>query len=363
MKKIALIGSCGSIGRQVLKVVENHCDEYEIVALASGSNKKLFEEQVRKFSPKIYALSSKDREGALAVSDFAEADIVFNAATGFAGLEYSLRAVAAGKTLALANKESLICGGELLKKLLKNSESEIIPVDSEHSAIWQCLAFERHAKLRRLIITASGGAFKGVPFEDLKGVTASAALNHPTWKMGRKITVDSATLMNKGYEIIEAHFLFGTPYSNIEAVIQPTSIIHSLVEFDDGALLAELSYPTMEIPIQLALSFPERLKTEVKPMDFKRAFSIPFEPLNEEDYPCFALALECGRAGGVSPLVLNAADEVAVNAFLDGRIAYTDIYKVVRNTLDKVGGSAESFEELTLADGKARAAAKKIIGL
>lgn len=246
--------------------------------------------------------------------------------------------------------------------LAKELGAEIIPVDSEHSAIWQCLNFDRTAAVRRLIITASGGAFRDYSAERLKGVTPEQALAHPTWKMGKKITIDSATLMNKGYEVIEAHQLYGTPYDAIEAVIQPQSIVHSLVEFSDGSLLAQMSYPTMQVPIQLALSYPDRLNLTVEPMDFKRAFSLDFKPLDGGKYPCFDLAVNCGKAGGTLPCALNAADEVAVRAFLDGKIAFTDIYRVVDGVIQSTArGEVEGLECLKQVDRAARAAAQKII--
>ena len=362
MKKISLIGSTGSIGRQVIEVALRHPDEYEIVALVAGGNRRLFERQVNLLKPKLSALASEDREKALKAADFEEADIIFNAASGFSGLEYSLRAVKAGKTLALANKETLVCGGDLIVALANMSGSLIIPVDSEHSAIWQCLNFENNKPVRRLIITASGGAFLNAPYESLKDVTAEQALAHPTWKMGKKITIDSATLMNKGYEVIEAHFLYGTPYSDIEAVLHPQSIVHSLVEFCDGALLAQMSYPTMELPIQLALSFPQRLDLAVEPMDFKRAFSLDFKPLVRHNYPCFDLALRCGEEGGTLPCALNAADEEAVAAFLDGKIKFTDIYTVIERVLRGTRiERVESFNQLLEVDKAARLAAQQII--
>ena len=362
MKKIALIGSTGSIGRQVIEVVRAHPDEYEIVALVAANNRGLLQSQKAELNPQLCVLSSENAEAALQAASLAEADIVFNAAGGFAGLKYSLAAINAGKLLALANKETLVCGGDLVNKLAKEKGVDIIPVDSEHSAIWQCLNFDKATPLKRLIITASGGAFRGYSPEQLKGVTAEQALAHPTWKMGKKITVDSATLMNKGYEVIEAHALYGTPYKDIEAVIQPQSIIHSLVEFSDGALLAQMSYPTMEIPIQLALSYPKRLHTSVKPMDFTTAFTLGFEPLKRGAYPCFDLAVSCGEAGGTLPCALNAADEEAVKAFLENKIAFTDVYRVTDGVIQAATREeVKDFELLTEVDRAARDMAQKII--
>lgn len=362
MKKIALIGCTGSIGKQVIGVVKRNPDRFKICALVSGSGGEAFKRQVAELNPEYYAAACDDKAYALSLAALDCADIVFNAASGFAGLEYSVKAICAGKRLALANKETLVCGGEYITALAKKHGAEIVPVDSEHSAIWQCLSFGAHKPVKRLVITASGGAFRGYTKEALKGVTAAQALNHPTWKMGKKITVDSATLMNKGYEVIEAHMLYGTPYSDIETVIQPQSVIHSMVEFSDGAVLAQMSYPTMEIPVQLALTFPERLKTTVKPMDFKKAFSLGFEPLNRADYPCYDIALNCGEAGGIYPCVLNAADEEAVRAFLCGRIAFTDIYRVADGVLQSAQrAEADGLDCLKQADRAARERAQKII--
>ena len=360
MKKISLIGSTGSIGRQVIEIVRRNPDKFKIVALVANSDEKELERQRAEFVPRFSALASK--EDALPAADFADADIIFNAAGGFAGLQYSLKAVEAGKTLALANKETLVCGGDIVMPLSLNKGAKIIPVDSEHSAIWQCLNYKTDTRVRRLIITASGGAFRNLPPEKLPTVTPEQALNHPTWKMGKKITIDSATLMNKGYEVIEAHVLYGTGYSRIETVIQPQSIVHSLVEFDDGAVLAQMSYPTMELPISLALSFPERIATTLTPMDFKTPFSLQFEPMIRKNYPCFDIALTCGEAGGVMPCILNAADEAAVHAFLSGEIAFTDIYRVVEKTVSSIPNeSVVSFEQLDAINNRAREIARKII--
>ena len=361
MKKISLIGSTGSIGRQVIEIVKRYPDEYKIVALAASSNRELFNRQVEELGPDFSALACEDKEKALCAADYSAADLVFNAAGGFAGLEYSVRALGAGKTLALANKETLVCGGSEIMRLAAANGAEILPVDSEHSALWQCMHFDKTAQIRRLIITASGGAFRDVPREELKHVTPEQALAHPTWKMGRKITVDSATLVNKGYEVIEAHVLFGTAYENIGTVIQPQSVIHSLVEFTDCSVLAQMSYPTMLVPIQLALSYPERLAAAVEPMDFGKAFSLDFRPLSRADYPCFDLALKCGEAGGIMPCALNAADEVAVAAFLSGRIAFTDISAVLDGVLQATPACAVELGLLSEVDRAARKKKKKII--
>ena len=347
MKKISLIGSTGSIGRQVIDIVKANPDKFQIVALVANRDSVEFERQVAAVQPEFSAVACVNAQKALEGASYPEADIIFNAAGGFAGLQYSLQAVKAGKTLALANKETLVCGGDIIMPLAQSTGAHIIPVDSEHSAIWQCLNYRCDTAVRRLIITASGGAFRHLPPEKLKHVTPEQALNHPTWKMGKKITVDSATLMNKGYEVIEAHVLYGTEYGRIETVIQPQSIVQSLVEFDDGAILAQMSYPTMELPICLALTYPERIPTTLKPMDFKAPFSLQFEPMDRKNYPCFDIALTCGEQGGIMPCVLNAADEAAVYAFLNGQIAFTDIYRVVEKTVSAFkNGRVESFEQL-----------------
>lgn len=363
MKKITLIGSTGSIGKQVVETVKRNPDRFSIAAIVANRPSAEFDRQVKELAPQTAVLASEDYAAALSAVE--RGDVVFNAAGGFAGLEYSLEAVKAGKTLALANKETLVCGGDLIMPLARKTSAAILPVDSEHSAIWQCLNFSTDTRVRRLIITASGGAFRNVPAEKLKCVTPEQALNHPTWKMGAKITVDSATLMNKGYEVIEAHVLYGTDYGAIETVIQPQSIIHSMVEFEDGAVLAQMSYPTMELPISLALSYPERLATSLAPMDFTKAFSLGFEPLERKKFPCFDIALHCGERGGIMPCVLNAADETAVHAFLNGEIAFTDIYRVVEQTVSAFSdGAVESFARLKVVNDRAadiaRGAIKRI---
>ena len=362
MKNIALIGSTGSIGRQVLEVVRKNPAKYKIVALAAQNPSVEFSRQVREFKPEHNALASTEREAALAAADWESADVIFNAAGGFAGLEYSLKAIRAKKTLALANKETLVCGGEVVTRLAEKNGAEIIPVDSEHSAIWQCLNYDKKAQFKKLIITASGGAFRGKSQKELSSVTPAQALNHPTWEMGKKITVDTATLLNKGYEVIEAHVLFNAPYSKIETVIQPQSIVHSLVEFKDGAVIAQMGAPSMEVPISLALSYPQRIATSVEPLSFKKAFSLQFEPLNRKDYPLYDLAMTCAKEGGTLPCALNAADEVAVKAFLDGKIKFTAIYDVVAGVLSTTPrDEAVSFKQLEEVDKTARWKAQKII--
>ncbi|MDE6557796.1 MAG: 1-deoxy-D-xylulose-5-phosphate reductoisomerase [Clostridia bacterium] len=375
MKKVALVGSTGSIGRQVINVVTRHADKFRIVALIANGSYSALSEQIAGLTPDYAALTDENaakkigelpagvkfsagEEGALRALEDCDADVIVVACGGFAGLKYSLKAVELNVPLALSNKETLVCGGDLIMPRVK----EIMPVDSEHSAIWQCLNFNRKAQFDKLVITASGGAFRGRKWNSLTSVTPAEALRHPTWKMGAKITVDCATLLNKGYEVIEAHHLYDAPYSKISAVIHPQSIVHSMVTFKDGATLAQLSYPTMELPIQLALTYPERLDCGLNQLDFSKALSLEFLPLNRKDYPLYDLALSCGEAGGVLPTVLNAASEVAVNAFLNGNLRFTDIYTVAHKIINSTPNcGVESYAQLCEADKKSRAEAERII--
>lgn len=375
MKKIALIGSTGSIGRQVISVVKRNPDRFKIVALVANSSKEAFLKQVNEIKPLYCALTDtsfansigdipegttflKGEEGALCALGECGADVAFIACSGFAGLKFSIKAIELNMPIALANKETLVCGGDLVMPNVR----ELMPVDSEHSAIWQCLNCNAHAPFDSLVITASGGPFKGRKFESLSSVTPEEALNHPTWKMGAKITIDSATLLNKGYEVIEAHHLYSAPYKRIETVIHPQSIIHSMVRFKDGATLAQLSYPTMEIPINFALTYPERIESGLSQLDFTKAFALEFLPLVRQDYPLYDLALTCGEDGGILPTVLNAASEEAVKAFLTGAIKFTDIFAVCERVVSATpNASVECFEQLAQTDIKSRALAKKFI--
>lgn len=379
MKRIALIGSTGSIGRQTIEVALASPDEFRIVAMAAGSSHAEFSRQVAAIKPEYAALAdgaaarkvteipactafAGGEEAALAAAAWDTADVVLVAAGGFAGLKYSLAAIRAGKTLALANKETLVCGGDCVMPLAERAGVEILPVDSEHSAIWQCLGLNRRAPFRRLIITASGGPFRGYTAEQLRSVTPQMALRHPTWSMGAKITTDSATMLNKGFEIIEAHHLFGAEYTAINVVIHPQSIVHSMVELCDGAVLAQLSRPTMKLPIQLALSYPQRLPLADARPDLSKALSLEFLPLERGMYPCFDIALQCAREGGTLPCALNAAGEVAVRAFLECKIAFTQIADVLSGVLcHTVRGEADCYEALCEADGRARSAAGELV--
>lgn len=361
MKNISLIGSTGSIGRQVLNVVRANPDKFRVCALVCNSPSEEFKKQVEEFKPDCFFIASQDRNAMLA-SRLDEADIIFNSAGGFAGLEYSLNSVENGKTLALANKETLVCAGSLVTSRAKMTGASILPVDSEHSAIWQCLNYDLSTPFKRLIITASGGAFRNLSEAELEKVTPEQALNHPTWKMGAKITVDSATLMNKGYEVIEAHELYGAPYEKIQTVLQPTSIVHSLVEFEDGGVLAQMGTPSMELPITLALTYPERIKGATPALDFTKALNLEFLPLIRKNYPLFDLALSCGEAGGTLPCALNGADEVAVHAFLNKKIPFTRIYSVVSEVVSAtVREDIKSFEQLAEVDRNARRSAEEFI--
>lgn len=376
-KKIALIGSTGSVGRQVINVVKRYPDRFEIAALAANTGGDLFLRQVRELRPTFAALrtegavpadlpaSVRFRRGETAFEEacsFPSADVVFIAVTGFAGLKAALLAAGAEKNIALANKESLVAGGSLVTEAAKRAAIEIMPVDSEHSALWQCLHFNRAAPFSGLILTASGGALRDVPLGELDRMTAKEALAHPNWDMGAKITVDCATMLNKGFEVIEAMHLYGAPLEKVSVVMHRESIVHSMVAFEDGAVLAQMSYPSMELPIQLALTYPERLKANVGPLDLVRLGALHFSEPDPARYPCFFLALECAKAGGDLPCALNAAGEVAVRAFLDGQIKFTQIAEIIEGVLSKVSvRPAESYALLEDTDAAARRAARALL--
>jgi 1-deoxy-D-xylulose-5-phosphate reductoisomerase len=343
IKRLAILGATGSIGRQTLEVVRALPDLFRVVGLAAGSNIRLLREQVKEFQPRFISyLTDAKKPGDfpscefLPLEDIAchrDVDTVVIATSGTESLKATLAAAKAGKTIALANKESLVAAGEILINEVKKGGARILPVDSEHSAIWQCLHGEKQPA-RRIILTASGGPFCHLTRAKLEKVTVEQALAHPSWKMGRKVTIDSATLMNKGLEIIEAHWLFNMPVDNISVVIHPQSIIHSMVEFDDGSVKAQLSYPDMRLPIQYALTFPDRLANKTLPvLDFKKVRSLTFEPPDVKKFPCLRLAIEAIKAGGTYPAALCAADEAAVELFLAERIKFTDIPALIEETL------------------------------
>ena len=378
MKTISLIGSTGSIGTQVCSVVRRHSDKFRIESLIAHSSAETFLQQVREFRPKYAALADEEAGKKIAgeIPDgvrfyygekaaqeaVAYGDVAFVAATGFAGLKYSLKAVELKKDIALANKETLVCGGELVMNKIKGAGLRLMPVDSEHSALWQALSFRTDAPFKRLIITASGGPFYGYTREQLEKVTPASALKHPTWQMGAKITIDSATLLNKGFEVIEAKWLYDAPLEKISTVVQPESIIHSMVEFEDNGILAQMSYPTMELPIQLALTYPERLDCDLRPLDFVKLGAIRFLPLEREKFPCFDLALKAAELGDNYPCALNGAGEVAVHAFLRGRIGFLSIAETIGETLAKTERmKATDYAALCETDARARAVAEEYV--
>ena len=368
MVKIALIGCSGSIGRQVCAVVRRYPQKFAFSALVAGEDGETLSALAHEFRPAFAGLADGGEcdlpEGTRRLSAeetvrdaFDGCDVALIAAGGFAGLAYTLRAASLGVRVALANKESLVCGGDLVTAELQKSGADLVPVDSEHSAIWQALSFRRDASFSELILTASGGPFRSYTQEQLARVTAADALRHPTWKMGAKITVDSATLLNKGYEVIEAHWLYGAPYEKIGAVVHPESIVHSLVAFEDGAMLAQLGYPTMELPIQLALTYPERLPCAPAP-DLAQIGALHFLPLPAEKFPCFRLAVQAGKEGGTLPTVLNGAGEAAVRAFLEGKIGFLQISEIIEDALAHIPReTVSSYEQLKEADIRARRAA------
>ncbi|GAB4372031.1 MAG: 1-deoxy-D-xylulose-5-phosphate reductoisomerase [Calditrichia bacterium] len=350
---IAILGSTGSIGRNSLEVIRHHPEMFRVLYLTAHQNVQILADQAKEFRPKGVVISSDQqipqaeelfrkvcpvfpgREGIQRIVEDPEVDIVINAIVGSAGLLPTYQAVSAGKILALANKESLVAAGQLIMEEARRQRAEIRPIDSEHSAIWQCLLGENPAHLRRIILTASGGPFKDTPLNQLKNVTAEEALRHANWRMGAKVSIDSATLMNKGLELIEAHWLFHCPVERIEIIIHPQSIIHSMVEFEDGSLKAQLGVPDMRIPIQFALTYPDRFPLAVRRLSFSEVESFTFERPDLEKFPCLSLAHEAIRQGGSSPAVLNAANEIAVERFIKGEIGFLQIPKVIEKTLVK----------------------------
>ena len=347
MKDIIIIGSTGSIGTQTLSICDIYPDKFRVVGLSCGSNIDLFSEQVEKYKPKYIAIADKDKKSRFVNSTNAimldsveelctinEGSVVVTAVVGIAGLLPTISAIKAGKNIALANKETLVAGGDIVMPLKDKYGVEILPVDSEHSAIWQCLNYNTAKSVKKLILTASGGAFRGKDRDFLSSVKASDALCHPTWNMGRKVTIDSATLMNKGLEMIEAKHLFGVDMDKIEVVCHKESIIHSMVAYNDNSVIAEMSYPDMVLPIQLALTYPEKLESRVANLDFFSLGSLHFEKIDESVFECLSIARECGRLGGIYPIVMNGANEIAVDKFLRDEISFLDIAKYIKLTLD-----------------------------
>jgi len=368
VRRIAVLGSTGSIGRQALDVVRALPDELKVIALTASKNIELLERQIREFRPAMFSSSVKPDIGYrgefLSTEEIAahpDVDLVVVATAGKAGLGPTLAALQAGKAVALASKEVLVMAGEIIVHEAAHHHVRILPIDSEHSAIWQCLQGEKN-KPKKLILTASGGPFYNYSQSQLAKVTSEQALQHPVWKMGRKVTIDSATLMNKGLEVIEAHWLFSFPFDSIEILIHPQSIVHSMVEFTDGSLKAQLSWPDMRLPIQYALSHPQRWPNPGLPrLDWSRINSLDFEPIDYDRFPCLKLAVEVGKSGGTYPAVLCAADEVAVELFLSGRIGFTDIARIVQETLRQHRNiSQPSLEEVLAADQWARECATRL---
>jgi 1-deoxy-D-xylulose-5-phosphate reductoisomerase len=377
MKRLTIIGSTGSIGQNTLKVVQHLSGRFEVFALAAHRSVSLLAGQIQSFQPKIVVLTDQSRleefrshckergirvpevltgeEGLRVIASAPEVDVVVSGAVGAAGLLPTWVAVQAGKMVALANKESMVLAGELLSRTAAETGSRIIPIDSEHSAIDQCLRSGRRDEVRRLILTASGGPFRNTPAEQLEHVSPEDALNHPTWRMGRRITIDSATLMNKGLEVIEARWLFEIPDDKVDIMVHPQSIVHSMVEFVDGSVIAQLGTTDMRQPIQYALTYPERLGTCVPGLDWKAASRLEFIPPDTAKFPCIRLAYRAIEEGGTAPAVLNAADEIAVQAFLDRRIPFTGISRLIEDTLDAhEGKAAGTVEGVMEADAWAR---------
>ena len=376
MKKLVILGSTGSIGVQALQIVAAS-EELQVVGLAAGSSWEQALEQARQHGVPAVALADPDaaerarsawdgriltgEEGVRELVASSSADLVLNGMVGAAGLGPTVVALGEGIDVALANKESLVVGGELTTALAEATGARLLPVDSEHSALFQLIGAERPGTVERLILTASGGPFRGR--NDLSGVSIEDALAHPTWKMGGRITIDSATLMNKGFEAIEAHHLFGVPYERIAVVVHPQSIVHSMVDLIDGATLAHLGYPDMRVPISYALHFPERADVDVPRLDLAAVGELSFEQPDLETFACLRLALEAGRAGGTAPCVLNAADEVAVAAFLDGRIEFTAIGAAIERVMEEMPAQPVThFDDLFAVDAEARRRTEEQVG-
>jgi 1-deoxy-D-xylulose-5-phosphate reductoisomerase len=378
VKRISILGSTGSIGTQTLDIVSQYPEQFQVVGLAAGSNITLLAEQIRQFHPEIVAIRDPNlldllkealtglapfpifvtgETGIVEVARYGDAQTVVTGIVGCAGLLPTIAAIEAGKDIALANKETLIAGGPVVLPLVEKQGVKLLPADSEHSAIFQCLQGVPPGGLRRIVLTASGGAFRDWSVEQLPYVTVQDALKHPNWSMGRKITVDSATLMNKGLEVIEAHFLFGVDYGAIDIVIHPQSIIHSLIEVQDTSVLAQLGWPDMRLPLLYSLSWPDRLYTNWETLDLVKAGSLTFREPDHQKYPCMQLAYSAGRAGGAMPAVLNAANEQAVALFLEEKIAFLDIPRLIEMACDRFATqntSTPSLSDILAADQWAR---------
>jgi 1-deoxy-D-xylulose-5-phosphate reductoisomerase len=365
-KGVAVLGSTGSIGTTALRVLDRQRERFRVTALTANSNAALLREQALKFSPAFVGMVESQPDGddawqsgtdaLIAAATRDDVDIVLNAIVGAAGLDATLAALEGGKRVALANKETLVIAGDLVRKACASGAGEVVPVDSEHSAILQCITGHPTSQVRRVVLTASGGPFRDWTGERLATATVEDALRHPTWRMGRKITIDSATLANKALEVIEAHFLFGLPYDRIDVVVHPQSIVHSFVEFIDGSVLAQMSVPTMELPVLYALTHPERVADEGVPaFDPVKLSPMTYEQVDHERFPALRLGIAAGNAGGAAPAVFNAANERAVAAFLAGRIRFSDIARGIASALDDLSGMpSETRAELLAADAAAR---------
>lgn len=379
MKKLTILGSTGSIGRSTLDVVASNRQDFKVVALAAGRNIDILESQIRDFSPDIVAVADEHtaralskrvnglnvltgEEGINSVASYEQSDFVISSIVGSAGLMPTMAAIRAGKTVGLANKETLVMAGEIVMSEARKRGVKIIPVDSEHSAVFQCIEGRKRADVRRIILTASGGPFMGKGRNELKDITASEALKHPNWSMGKKISIDSATLMNKGLEVIEACWLFDIPPENISVLIHPQSIVHSLVEFVDRSCLAQMSVPDMRGPISYALSYPGRIGDPIPPLELDVIGSLTFRRPDHETFPCLSYAYDAIKTGGTMPCVLNASNEVAVTAFLNGRIGFNGIPSVVRKTIDShKAGAVATLEDVMDADRWSRERAEKFV--
>jgi 1-deoxy-D-xylulose-5-phosphate reductoisomerase len=378
VKAISLLGSTGSIGTQTLDIVAQYPEQFRIVGMAAGRNVELFAQQIRQFRPQIVAICDESKEqdlraaiadlnpqpivlagdaGIVEVARYGDAEVVVTGIVGCAGLLPTIAAIEAKKDIALANKETLIAGGPVVLPLIQQHGVKLLPADSEHSAIFQCLQGVPQGGLRKILLTASGGAFRDLPVEKLADVTVADALKHPNWSMGRKITIDSATLMNKGLEVIEAHYLFGMEYDDIEIVIHPQSIIHSLIELQDTSVLAQLGWADMRLPLLYALSYPERIHTDWERLDLVKAGNLTFREPDHAKYPCMQLAYAAGRAGGCMPAILNAANEQVVALFLEEKIRFLDIPKFIEQVCDHYQSQNKldpTLEDILVADQWAR---------
>lgn len=381
MKQIAILGSTGSIGSQALEVIESHSEEYSVYALTANNNVELLIEQAKKFQPDTVVIANENHyqrlcealkdlpikvyAGSDAINQIVTADpidIVLASMVGFAGLCPTIEAIKAGKTIALANKETLVVAGELITSLVQEYRVPMLPVDSEHSAIFQCLTGEQYNKVEKIILTASGGPFRNCSYEELQNVTKREALRHPNWNMGAKITIDSATLMNKGFEVIEAKWLFGVPYNKIDVVVHPQSIIHSMVQFEDGAVKAQLGAPDMRLPIQYAFSYPYRLKADFPRVDFYTMASLTFERPDMERFRNLALAYRALEEGGSMPCVLNAANEVCVAAFLNDKVGFLQMSDIIEKTMQTIPFQKQpSLDDYIAIDAESRLVAKRLV--